>query len=67
MLDPTSIDYEGDGLAVDQVGPGFRAETVYLKHNKNHRWYWMSNMTPDDAVVFTQYDTHPPNGRFNRK
>ena len=66
VLDPTSIDYNNDAVAIDQVAPMGAAETVYLKSNPNHRWYWKSNMTPDEAIAFTQYDTHPPEGRFNR-
>lgn len=65
LLDPSSVDYEKDHIALDHVMPGFCAETAYLKPNPNYRWFWMSNMTPDDAVVFTQYDTHPPDGKFN--
>ena len=66
VLDPTSIDYDNDTVAMDQVAPMGAAETLYLKYNPNHRWYWKSNMTPDEAIAFTQYDTHPPEGRFNR-
>ena len=66
VLDPTSIDYDNDTVAMDQVAPMGAAETLYLKSNPNHRWYWKSNMTPDEAIAFTQYDTHPPEGRFNR-
>ncbi|KAK0385877.1 hypothetical protein NLU13_7054 [Sarocladium strictum] len=65
LLDPSSIDYERDHVALDHVIPGYAAETAYLKPSPRYRWYWMSNMTPEDAVVFTQYDTHPPGGRFN--
>ncbi|KAL9072500.1 MAG: hypothetical protein Q9161_003512 [Pseudevernia consocians] len=65
VLDPTSIDYGHDAVPIDQVAPMGAAETLYLKSNPNHRWYWKSNMTPDEAIAFTQYDTHPPEGRFN--
>ncbi|MCJ1323144.1 hypothetical protein MMC15_008497 [Xylographa vitiligo] len=65
VLDPTSIDYDNDAVALDFVTPTSAAETAYLKHNPNHQWYWLSNQTPDEAIVFTQYDTHPPKGMFN--
>ena len=66
VLDPNSVDYINDHAALDQVTPTMTAETAYLKYNPNHRWYWLSNQTPDEAIVFTQYDTHPPKGIFNR-
>lgn len=66
MLDPTSVDYDNDAVPLDHVTQMSAAETAYLKHNPNHRWYWLSNQTPDEVIIFTQYDTHPPNGRFNR-
>ena len=66
VLDPTSIDYSNDAVPLDTITPVSAAETVYLKSNPNHRWYWLSNQTPNEAIVFTQYDTHPPKGMFNR-
>lgn len=33
-------------------------------YKPEHRWYWMSNQTPDEVLVFTQFDSHPPKGVF---
>lgn len=33
-------------------------------HKPQHKWYWLSNQTPDEVIVFTQYDSHPPRGVF---
>lgn len=65
ILDPRSVDWENDTIALDQVTPAQTAESSYLMANPNHRWYWKSRMTPDDAILFTQYDTHPPGEEMN--
>lgn len=42
--------------------PGFKLIIDYCTYNANQLWYWMSNQTPDEAVIFTQWDSHPPKG-----
>jgi hypothetical protein len=65
VLDPTTVDPEKDLTYLDHISQVTVAETMYVKHNPNHRWYWLSNMTPDEAVLFTQHDTHPSGPRLN--
>ncbi|KAK3309303.1 uncharacterized protein B0T15DRAFT_515178 [Chaetomium strumarium] len=60
VLDPTTVDPEKDLVCLDHISQVTVAETMYIRHNPNHRWYWLGNQTPDEAVLFTQYDTHPP-------
>lgn len=67
VLDPHSIVDIDDVVNVDLCSPLGGAELAYFRYDPRHRWYWMSNMTPDEVVIFTQLDTHPPNGKFNRK
>lgn len=66
VLDPHSIQDIEDVINVDLCSPLGGAELAFFRYDSRHRWYWMSNMTPDEAVIFTQFDTHPPNGKFNR-
>lgn len=49
--------------------PAYKFYHENVKYNPSQRWYWMSNQTPDEPVVFTQWDTHPPKGedQYNRK
>ncbi|KAI1125432.1 hypothetical protein F5Y10DRAFT_279519 [Nemania abortiva] len=65
MLDIHSLDYEKDTVPVDHVSPATSAEILLLRYNPNHRWFWMSNQTPDEAILFTSYDSHPPPGMPN--
>lgn len=38
----------------------------YCQPNAQHRWNYYSNMTKDEALVFTTYDSHPSNGEIFR-
>lgn len=67
MLDPHTVEDPEDVINVDICSPMGGAELAFFRFDSRHRWYWLSNMTPDEIVVFTQWDTHPPNGKFNRK
>ncbi|KAF2009095.1 hypothetical protein BU24DRAFT_415441 [Aaosphaeria arxii CBS 175.79] len=35
-------------------------EGMYLKWNKDHRWYWQSDQTRDDVLVMTVWDSRRP-------
>ncbi|KAM0814312.1 putative Methyltransferase CmcJ [Seiridium cardinale] len=60
----TNLDPD-DVVAVDSVDPESVKELAYFTWNPNHRWYWASNQTPDEIIMMTQYDTHPPGGWLN--
>jgi hypothetical protein len=53
---PSSID-PNDLIAADRVTPDFAVELYYLKHNKNQRWYWISEQMPNELTVFVNYDS----------
>lgn len=40
------------------------SELSYVRYSPEHRWYWLSNQTPDEFILFTQSDSHPPQGKF---
>lgn len=65
VCDPKTNVNLDDVVAVDHITPSIHTEVAYLRWNAAHRWYWMSNQTPDEVIMMTQYDTHPPGGRFN--
>ena len=37
------------------AGEGY--ETAQVRANDGHRWYYVSHLTPDEALVFKQYDS----------
>lgn len=67
ILDPHTVLAAEDFLTVDRVTPGGVSPSVNVKFSTSHRWYWLSEQKPEEVVVFTQLDTHPPEGVFNRK
>jgi hypothetical protein len=65
VCEPKTVTDLDDIVAVDRVSPEACKELAYFTWSPDHRWYWLSNQTPDEIVVLTQYDTHPPGGMFN--
>jgi hypothetical protein len=62
VCDRTSID--PDDLEYD-LNPNARPEPFnahYCKPNDQQRWNYFSEMTNDEALVFTTYDSHPDAG-----
>ena len=51
----------GKGYESVSVGTGF--ETLELKANPDHRWYYMSEMQPDEAFVFKIFDSKDARAR----
>ena len=38
-------------------------ESMYLKRQKQHQWYWMSNQTRNDVTVMTVWDSNNPSSK----
>ncbi|WP_298968218.1 CmcJ/NvfI family oxidoreductase [uncultured Roseobacter sp.] len=56
FADPTAVVAE-DWTNVDIIYPDRRGQITGLKRNDAHRWVYMSAMTPEEAVVFTTFDS----------
>lgn len=41
----------------DLQRPSHTGEIYSLRHNAGHRWYYVSNMEPDEVLIFKGYDT----------
>jgi len=41
-----------DLLAVDRVPPQYVGEVYYLRHNKDHQWYYLSGQKTDEIASF---------------
>ncbi|KEQ78639.1 hypothetical protein M438DRAFT_360323 [Aureobasidium pullulans EXF-150] len=44
--------FECDKIHEDHIGEG-----LYLIHNEEQRWYWLPDMTSDEALVFVTWDS----------
>ena len=60
-IDPRDLEYD---LNENAKPVPFNAH--YCKPNDGQRWSYFSDMTCDEALVFTTYDSHPPHGEVFR-
>ncbi|KZL12652.1 hypothetical protein PsAD2_03958 [Pseudovibrio axinellae] len=56
FAEPDTVD-ANDWTDIDLVYPHRRGQITGLKRNGAHRWIYMSNMTPQETVVFTTFDS----------
>lgn len=56
VCDPLSMD-TNDLLAADRVTPDFAVKLYYLKYNVAQKWYWLRHHTPDELLVFVNFDS----------
>ncbi|KAL8902974.1 MAG: hypothetical protein Q9207_004247 [Kuettlingeria erythrocarpa] len=61
MCDYASVDH-ADLIAADRVSREYTGEIYYLRHNENQQWYWISNQTPEEMLLFVNYDSDPQGG-----
>ncbi len=56
LADATSI-APADMIATDQVFPNRVGEIYHLSHNNNQRWYYVPEMTRDEALLIKGWDS----------
>ena len=59
-VDYRSVDFAKDLVATDLIlsnEGNRRGENYSLSHNPAQKWYYLSNQTPSEAVVFKIYDS----------
>ena len=61
MCDYSTVDTV-DLIAADRVSREYTGETFYLQHNENQKWYWISGQTPEEMLLFVNYDSDPHGG-----
>lgn len=54
-----SLDYNRDMVSTDLVYKHRTGETYSVRHGPNHRFFWWSDMTKDEAVILKIYDSDP--------
>jgi len=56
MLDGTTVK-EGDLVASDLIYPNRSGETYSVKYHPDHRWFYIPEMMPDEAILLKCYDS----------
>ena len=56
VCDATTV-ASGDLVASDLIYPDRQGETYQVRFNAAHRWYWLPEMTTDEALLLKVYDS----------
>jgi hypothetical protein len=56
VADGSTVD-PNDLIAADYVRTTYQGENLLPLYNKNCRWHYMSDQTPDDILLFKSYDS----------
>lgn len=52
----------GDLNNVRRIRPTYENYALNISYNPNHQWYYMSDMAPDDVLLFKCYDSQEADG-----
>jgi hypothetical protein len=48
---------DSDWEIVEKIQTNWIEESMYLKYNKQHKWYWLSNQTIDEVTCLVVWDS----------
>ncbi|KAL6404596.1 hypothetical protein AUP68_11418 [Ilyonectria robusta] len=53
-----------DKVETDHVRRHYIGSTIFLQHNTRQQWHWLSNQSPNEAILMKMFDseTHPAIG-----
>lgn len=57
VCDWSSVDAKKDWIAERFIFPNSWNELGEISHNPDHRWYYLNQQTPNEPLVFVQYDS----------
>lgn len=57
FCDPFSVDAAADLIAGDRITSQHVGEVYYIAHNARQRWFWLSDQTTDEVILFNSYDS----------
>ena len=65
ICDGSTVKFD-DGVVIDSIIgdpgiPGNRFDSRMSRYNPDHRWYYLSDMEPDDVMLFKGFDSSIPN------
>lgn len=46
-----------DWEEVEKIQTQWIEESMYLRRNENHKWYWLSNQTIDEVTALVVWDS----------
>jgi hypothetical protein len=49
---------EDDWMNIELEYPDRKGQILGVAENKTHEWFYQSDMTPEEAIIFNIYDNH---------
>ncbi|KAI1074906.1 hypothetical protein F5B20DRAFT_585740 [Whalleya microplaca] len=56
LCDGRTVDHS-DLVECDHIRRRYIGSTMYLLESPRHRWYYLSNQTPDEVIIFKNFDS----------
>ncbi|THV52152.1 hypothetical protein BGAL_0087g00120 [Botrytis galanthina] len=53
---------EVDLKSADRASREYVGEIYYMQYNESQKWYWISHQSPDELLLFVNYDSDPADG-----
>jgi hypothetical protein len=50
---------EDDLVRADHIRRKFKGETLFTYYSPHHKWYYVSKQTPDEVILFKNFDSDP--------
>lgn len=64
VADYRSVDLERDLVATRLVYPGRESSTNSFRYNPGHKWYYLSDQTPDEVILIKCFDSDTDKAGF---
>jgi len=64
VSDWRTLDTEHDLVSVRFIYPDRAGGTFAVRHNPNHKWYYLSNQTPEEVTLIKCYDSEVDRARL---
>jgi len=57
LCDGSTVSLEQDLVETDTVRRHYQGANMYMLHRDAHKWYYLRQQQPDEALIFKQFDT----------
>jgi len=64
LADYRSVDPENDLVSIRIILPDREGSMFDVKYNPGHRWYYLSDQTPDEVILFKSFESNADKARL---
>jgi hypothetical protein len=66
VCDATTVNWKADLEPTDIVSPQTQEENYQVYHRPQHRWFYLSDQTNSELLLFNQFDSQTGPGAFHQ-